>query len=75
MFLSTIKFIASRAGSISAVIIFCLISGCVAIPKSNPTDPLEPFNRQMFEFNENVDKAFLRPVAQGYRALASAHRR
>lgn len=32
-------------------------------------DPLEPFNRAMFSFNEVVDKYALEPVAKGYRAV------
>lgn len=42
--------------------------GC-ATTAANPADPLEPFNRAMFGFNENVDKAVLKPVARGYRAV------
>ena len=30
-------------------------------------DPLEPTNRAIFSFNQEVDTYFLRPVAQGYR--------
>jgi phospholipid-binding lipoprotein MlaA len=54
--------------------LFCLIlatflTGCASGPARNPTDPLEPFNRQMFAINEGVDKAVLKPVAEGYRAV------
>lgn len=69
MRLSTIKFIARRAAFLPAIIGFCLVSGCASGPQANPTDPLEPFNRGMFSFNESVDKAVLKPVAQGYRAV------
>jgi phospholipid-binding lipoprotein MlaA len=34
---------------------------------SNPADPWERFNRRMFAFNEAVDEAVLKPVAQTYR--------
>lgn len=34
---------------------------------SNDNDPLEPFNRSVFEFNQTVDKFVIRPVAVGYR--------
>ncbi|MEW6353022.1 MAG: VacJ family lipoprotein [Pseudomonadota bacterium] len=30
-------------------------------------DPLEGFNRAMYSFNENVDKAVLKPLATGYK--------
>jgi phospholipid-binding lipoprotein MlaA len=65
----TLKSIARFAVFLSAIIGFCLISGCASGPQANPTDPLEPFNRQMFALNEGVDKAVLKPVAQGYRAV------
>jgi phospholipid-binding lipoprotein MlaA len=44
------------------------LGGC-ATTASNPADPLEPFNRAMFGFNEKVDNAVLKPVAQGYRTV------
>jgi phospholipid-binding lipoprotein MlaA len=44
-----------------------LLSGCATGPNANPADPLEPYNRSMSTFNENVDKAVLKPVATAYR--------
>lgn len=32
-------------------------------------DPLEPFNRAMYTFNDKLDRYFLKPVAKGYRAV------
>ncbi|WP_416200221.1 VacJ family lipoprotein [Undibacterium sp. CCC3.4] len=32
----------------------------------NPRDPLEGFNRAMFDFNDAIDQAVLKPVAQVY---------
>jgi phospholipid-binding lipoprotein MlaA len=32
-------------------------------------DPLEPFNTRVFEFNRQVDRWVLKPVAQGYNAV------
>jgi len=37
--------------------------------KGNPRDPLEPYNRSMYQFNEGVDKGFLKPVAKSYNYL------
>ncbi|MBC3910069.1 VacJ family lipoprotein [Undibacterium sp. NL8W] len=34
----------------------------------NPRDPLEGFNRAMFSFNDTVDTAVVKPVAEAYRA-------
>lgn len=32
-------------------------------------DPLEPFNRAMYTFNDKLDRYVLKPVAKGYRAV------
>src|SRR5216683_6736501 len=44
------------------------LAGC-ATTGDNPADPLEPFNRAMFRFNDAVDGAVIKPVAKGYRAV------
>ena len=36
---------------------------------SSENDPLEPFNRAMFGFNEVIDDIVLEPVAEGYKAV------
>lgn len=41
-----------------------LLGGCAT--SGNPKDPIEGFNRAMFSFNEGLDKAIIKPVAQGY---------
>ncbi|MES2984227.1 MAG: VacJ family lipoprotein [Pseudomonadota bacterium] len=38
-----------------------------ACSTKNAEDPLEPYNRGMFQFNQAVDSYLLRPVAKGYR--------
>lgn len=40
------------------------LSGCAK--KTETQDPYESFNRQVFAFNTTVDKAVLKPVAEGY---------
>jgi phospholipid-binding lipoprotein MlaA len=40
------------------------LTGCAT--HGDPNDPLEPLNRGVHSFNEAVDKAVLKPVAQGY---------
>jgi len=45
-----------------------LLAGCATPGGSNPRDPLEPFNRAVFGFNETFDQVLYKPVAQGYRA-------
>ncbi len=49
-----------------------VISGCATVPADagqDPRDPLESLNRQVFEFNDVVDRAVLKPVAQAYEAV------
>ena len=43
-----------------------LLAGCATGPQANPNDPLEPWNRGAYKFNEAVDKAVLKPVATAY---------
>jgi phospholipid-binding lipoprotein MlaA len=48
------------------------LSGCAsqipAAPKEerSPDDPWEPMNRSIHTFNQNIDKAFFKPLAHGY---------
>ena len=47
-----------------------LLAGCAQVPLDagqTPEDPYESFNRQMFAFNDNLDRAVLTPVTKGYR--------
>jgi len=46
-----------------------LVSGCATGPNANPADPIEPFNRQVSRFNDEVDDLVLRPVATAYREV------
>jgi len=43
------------------------VTGCAS--NGNPQDPLEPMNRAIYGFNETVDKAVMKPLAEGYRAI------
>ncbi len=47
------------------------LAGC-ATTGADPADPLEPINRAIFSFNDGIDSAVLKPVAQGYRAVTPA---
>jgi phospholipid-binding lipoprotein MlaA len=44
------------------------IAGC-ATTGQNPRDPIEPVNRAIFAFNDGLDRAIIKPVAEGYRAV------
>ncbi|MDO8451053.1 MAG: VacJ family lipoprotein [Rhodoferax sp.] len=52
---------------IGALLVFFLLGGCATGPNANPGDPLEPFNRGVYRFNDALDKAVLKPVATAYR--------
>ena len=54
---------AAWAGLLAGVV---LLPACATGPNANPRDPLEPFNRGVFKFNDAVDKAILKPVATAY---------
>lgn len=56
-------------GAVSALAVLSL-TGCITAGP-DPQDPYEDFNRQMFAFNEGLDKAVLEPVAYGYRAVTN----
>jgi phospholipid-binding lipoprotein MlaA len=67
--INTMKSIALSAIYIPTILGFLLMTGCASGPQANPTDPLEPFNRSVYSFNDGIDRAVLKPVAEGYRAV------
>lgn len=56
----------------AAALALALLQGCATGPNANPADPLEPFNRAMFNFNDGVDRALVKPVATAYRDVTPA---
>ncbi len=46
-----------------------LLGACATVENPSPDDPLESYNRTMFNINEKIDKAVLRPIAKGYTAV------
>jgi len=48
-----------------------LAAGC-ATTGNDPRDPWEGTNRKIFAFNDAVDRAVLKPVAQGYQKVTPA---
>jgi phospholipid-binding lipoprotein MlaA len=43
-----------------------LLAGAVGMAHAQSADPLEPYNRAMFGFNEALDAAVMTPLARGY---------
>ncbi|MCS7100501.1 MAG: VacJ family lipoprotein [Burkholderiaceae bacterium] len=54
---------------IAATLLVLAAAGCASIPPDagrNPADPLEVYNRHVFEFNERLDRYVVKPIAEGY---------
>ena len=50
-----------------ALVVMAIASGCATVNgPSNRQDPWESYNRGMYKFNDALDKAVLKPVAQSY---------
>lgn len=47
-------------------LLLVLVQGCATGPNINPADPMEPLNRAVFNFNDGIDRAVLKPVATVY---------
>lgn len=48
------------------------LHGCAAYPGAHPRDPIEPFNRGVFAFNDDLDRVIFKPAATAYRDLTPA---
>jgi phospholipid-binding lipoprotein MlaA len=56
-----------RVVSVGLLVATLVVGGCASGPSANPRDPLEPFNRGIYQFNDVVDRAVVKPVATVYR--------
>ena len=52
------------SGLWAGLLVLALLPGCAIGP--NPRDPFEPFNRGVTRFNDGLDEALVKPVAQAY---------
>lgn len=55
------------ARMVAAMGLLLALAGCATGPNADPRDPLEPFNRGVYRFNDALDTAVLKPVATAYR--------
>ena len=59
-----------KASAWAIAVLACVaLQGCASGPQANPADPLEPFNRSVYSFNEGLDRAVLKPVATAYQKV------
>ena len=61
----TVVRLACRWMAAGLVLLAC--HGCATAPGGDPRDPIEGFNRGVYEFNEGIDKAVFKPAATVYR--------
>ena len=54
-------------GRAGFVLVVCLLQACASVAHRDPRDPLESWNRGVFEFNDALDRAVVKPVATAYR--------
>jgi len=68
---ASMRWLRSALG-VAVLALLAVLTGCATVPPNagqDPRDPLESFNRQVFEFNEGLDKVVLKPLAQVYDAV------
>jgi phospholipid-binding lipoprotein MlaA len=51
--------------TLGALLAALVLAGC-ATSSENPRDPWEGFNRKSYAFNDAIDQAVLKPLAEGY---------
>jgi phospholipid-binding lipoprotein MlaA len=64
---NAIKNIAAKAYIMPATVILCIfLTGCASVSVKNSVDPWESWNRSVFNFNDSLDTAIVKPVATAY---------
>ena len=60
-----------RSVALSLLAFSLLLGACASLPGEGQTriDPWETYNRQVFEFNEVVDRVAIKPIAKTYQAV------
>ncbi len=55
--------------SISLLLILAVLPGCATTHSAEENDPLQSYNRAMYQFNDTLDTAILKPIAIVYDAI------
>ncbi|WP_322993111.1 VacJ family lipoprotein [Limnohabitans sp.] len=58
-----------RLGKILAIGCVLLLQACASVKNADVRDPWEPMNRSVYNFNEALDNAAIKPVAKAYTAV------
>jgi len=71
------SFLRSCSAALCTLVVSVMVSGCADAPPANDADaqaeydrandPLEPWNRGVFDVNSSIDKAVIKPAAERYR--------
>lgn len=57
-------------GRLTVLLVCVVLAGCATTKgPTDERDPLERYNRAVFNFNDTLDRAILKPVAQGYKRV------
>lgn len=54
---------------LAGALLALLLAGCASVAQPDPRDPWEGYNRSMTRFNDAVDDAVVKPVANAYKAV------
>ena len=52
-----------------SLVLLTYATGCATAPATASRDPFEGFNRSVFQFNEKLDQAVVKPVAETYQQI------
>ena len=67
------KGLLNRLGVLLMSTMLVILTGCATTSDyRDPRDPIEGFNRAMYEFNDALDRAVVKPLAKGYKAIMPA---
>lgn len=58
-----------QSRTLLTLIVLLLSSGCASVPAPDERDPFEGYNRAVHEFNDDLDRAILKPLAIGYQKV------
>lgn len=53
----------------AGLFIITLLTGCATTGSDDPRDPLEGFNRGVYQFNKTADEVVFNPIGRGYNAI------